>query len=160
MQLFIDEYSRFHQGKSMIFAIQESQYLEDHKADIVEDLNMLVKMKVSITLVHTIPPENISLQQYFLGSVPGIHIIRAPKDHDFCEEALQHAAGKDKLIYLTREALIDCDGKRINAISTQKVHEKCFPTEANTAPSYCDALKIQSTHVRNCLEMICKKVHL
>ncbi len=70
MQLFIDEYSKFHHGKSMIFAAQEIQYLEDHKADIVEDLNMLVQMKVSITLIHTIPPENTSLQEYFLDSIP------------------------------------------------------------------------------------------
>ncbi len=70
MQLFIDEYAKFHQGKSMIFAVQESQYLDYHKADIVEDLNMLVQMKVSITLIHTIPPEDTSLQQYFLDAVP------------------------------------------------------------------------------------------
>jgi hypothetical protein len=70
MQLFIDEYAKFHHGKSMIFAVQEYQYLEYYKADIVEDLNILVQMKVSITLVHSIPPEDTSLQEYFLDSVP------------------------------------------------------------------------------------------
>ncbi len=150
-KLHITEYSRQLTGKRVFIACREG-ILRDHFNEIISDIKFLNRHNIITTFFHNIP-QRFANQKHFRELASRLihsRIIRVPSDVDFYRFVLEHPQSNtiDKLIFLERKYLIDPQGRKINALTTQKVRE--------TFSSFGEL--IANANFKNAIGKICHKI--
>ena len=148
-RLYIEEYTRALSGKSVCIACREG-ILRNHLEAVVADIKFLNRHAIYTALYHNIP-NRFANQKYFRflsERLPETRIIRVPSDIDFYHHVLDHEEKVHKLIFLERKALIDQDGHKINAVTTEGVRQSI-----NTWGDL-----IANINFKGMLERICRQI--
>lgn len=123
-RLYIEEYTRVLSGKMVSIACREG-ILRDHLEAIVADIKFLERQGVHTTLYHNMA-NRFANQQVFRNlreRLPRSRIVRLLPDLDFYSQVLDAEEAVHKVIFLERKALVDHDGRKINALTTQGVRD-------------------------------------
>jgi N-acetylglutamate synthase-like GNAT family acetyltransferase len=148
-RLYIDEYTRALSGKTVSTACREG-ILRDHFNAVIADIKFLNRQGLQTTLYHNIP-NRFANQKYFRTlseRLPETRIVRVLPDLDFYSYVLDHEQHVYKLIFLERKPLVDQDGQKINAITTQGVRQGIGAWSE----------LIANTNFKGALERICQKI--
>lgn len=123
-RLYIEEYTRALSGKIVAIACREG-ILRDHLEAIVADIRFLERQGIH-TLLHHNMANRFANQQIFRKlseRLPHTRIVRLLPDLDFYSQVLDAEEAVHKVIFLERKALVDHDGRKINALTTQGVRD-------------------------------------
>ncbi len=148
-KLHIKEYTHSLAGKRVFIACREG-ILRDHFSDIISDIKFLTRQGVETTLFHNIS-NRFANQQHFRElsrRLPSTRIVRVPNETDFYDFVLNFKTFVSKLIFLERKYLIDLNGHKINAITTNRIRRKMGDFSRLTA----------NTNFNSVLERICEKI--
>ncbi len=121
-RFYIQEYTRSLAGKTVCVACREG-ILRDNFSAVVADLKFLNRQGIKTILYHNVP-NRFANQKYFRDldeRLPETRIIRLLPDLDIYNYVLDHEERVHKLIFLERKALVDRQGRRISALTTQGV---------------------------------------
>jgi len=148
-QLYIEEYTRALAGKTVCVACREG-ILRDHFGAVVADIKFLIRQGVKTVLYHNIP-NRFANQKYFREleeRLPETRIVRLLPEIDFYNFILDHEEQVHKLIFLERKALLDQEGRVINALTTPGVRQ-----------NFADWGEcIANVNFKSMLERICAKI--
>ncbi len=124
-RLYIEEYTRALRGKTVCIACREG-ILRDYFKEIVEDIKFLHRQGVSTTLYHNMPNRfaNQKLFRELHGRLPGTRIARVLPELDFYRHVLDQQERVYKLVFIERKALMDQQGRIINAITTRDIRTR------------------------------------
>lgn len=148
-KLYVDEYTKSLSGRHVFIACREG-ILRDHFSDIIADIKFLNRQGVVTTLFHNIS-NRFSNQKHFReisDRLPETRVVRVPPEINFYEQVLGYRDPVYKIIFLERKYLIDQEGSKINAITTQRIRQ--------SIGSYGDL--IGNVNFKSILEMICQKI--
>ncbi len=148
-KLYVDEYSKSLSGKPVIIACREG-ILRDHFADIIADIKFLNRYGVITHLFHNIS-NRFSNQKHFreiAERLPETKVIKILPENNFYQHVLANEDSVFKIIFLERKYLVDQEGLKINAITTQRI--------CQSISGYSDL--IGNLNFKSVLEMICKKI--
>ncbi len=123
-RLYIPEYTRALAGKTICIACREG-ILRDHFEAVLDDLKFLNRQGLKTALHHNIA-NRFANHKYFRlldTRLPETRIVRVMPEADFYSHVLDHEEKVHKLIFLERKALIDQEGHKINAVTTQAVRQ-------------------------------------
>ena len=123
-RFYIEEYTRALAGKTVCVACREG-ILRDYFGAVVADIKFLNRQGIRTILYHNIP-NRFANQKYFRDledRLPETRIVRPPPDLDLYNYVLDHEEKVHKLIFLERKPLVDQEGRKINAITTQGVRQ-------------------------------------
>ncbi len=118
--LHIKEYAQTLTGKSVFIACREG-ILRDHFSDIIADIKFLNRQGIRTSIFHNMS-NRFANQKHFrklTEKLAGTTIVRVPSETDFYKYVLDYQGPIYKLIFLERKFLIDRDGRKINALTTQ-----------------------------------------
>ncbi|MGD9365474.1 MAG: GNAT family N-acetyltransferase [Desulfobacteraceae bacterium] len=148
-RLYIEEYTRALSGKTVCVACREG-ILRDHFSAVVADIKFLNRYGVRTVLYHNVS-NRFANQKYFREldkRLPETRIVRLLPEVDFYNYVLDHEERVHKLIFLERKALLDRDGRVINALTTPGVRQ-----------SFSDwGEPIANVNFMSVLERICIKI--
>ncbi len=148
-RLYIEEYTRALEGKTVCIACREG-ILRDNLNAVISDLKLLSRNNIRTALYHNIA-NRFANQKYFrlLGDrLPETRIVRVPPEVDFYTYVLDHEENVHKLIFLERKALVDHEGNKISALTTQGVRR--------SITTWGDL--IANTNFKGVLERICTRI--
>jgi amino-acid N-acetyltransferase len=148
-RLYIQEYTRTLAGKTICIACREG-ILRDHFETVIDDLKLLNRHGLKTALYHNIA-NRFANHKYFRlldTRLPETRIVRVMPEADFYSHVLDHEEKVHKLIFLERKALIDQDGHKINAVTTQAVRQ--------SIGAWGDL--IANVNFRGVLERICSRI--
>lgn len=148
-RLYIEEYTRSLTGKTVCIACREG-ILRDHFDAVVADVKLLGRHGIRTALYHNIA-NRFANQRYFrllADRLPDTRIVRVAPEADFHSFVLDGEEHVHKLIFLERKALIDQQGHKINALTTDGVRQSI-----NT---WADL--IANTNFKGVLDHICTKI--
>ncbi|NNL78302.1 MAG: GNAT family N-acetyltransferase [Desulfobacterales bacterium] len=148
-KLYVDEYSKSLSGKPVVIACREG-ILRDHFADIIADIKFLNRYGVITQLFHNIS-NRFSNQKHFrelAKRLPHTKVIKILPENNFYQHVLANEDSVYKIIFLERKYLVDQEGLKINAITTQRIRQ--------SISGYSDL--IGNLNFKSVLEMICKKI--
>lgn len=148
-RLYIDEYTRALSGKTVSIGCREG-ILRDHFNEVIADVKFLNRQGLLTTLYHNIPNRFANRKYFRMLSerLPETRIVRVLPDLDFYSYVLDQEQHVFKLIFLERKPLIDQDGQKINAITTQGVRQ--------SIGAWSDL--IANINFKGALERICQKI--
>lgn len=148
-RLYIDEYTRALSGKTVCIACREG-ILRDHMAAVIADVKLLQRHNIRTVLYHNLPNRFANRKHFRLlaDRLPETRIERVPPEADFYTHVLDHEENVHKLIFLERKALVDPNGKKINAVTTLGVRENIS--------AWGDL--IANTNFKGILECICSRI--
>ena len=124
--------------------------MRDNLTAVITDVKLLNRLNIKTILYHNIA-NRFANQKYFrliAERLPETRIVRVPVDMDFYSYVLDHEENVNKLIFLERKALIDRDGQKMNALTTQGVRR--------TINTWGDL--ISNTNFKGVLEHICTRI--
>lgn len=148
-RFYIQEYTRALAGKTVCVACREG-VLRDFFSAIVADIKFLNRQGIKTILYHNIP-NRFANQKYFRDledRLPETRIVRLLPELDIYNYVLDHEEKVHKLIFLERKPLVDQEGRKINAITTQGVRQSI-----NTWGEL-----IANVNFKGALERICTKI--
>lgn len=148
-KLYVDEYTKSLAGKHVFIACKEG-ILRDHFASIIADIKFLNRQGVRTTLFHNIS-NRFSNQKHFreiATRLPETKAVKVRADIDFYNFVLEYQDPVFKIIFLERKYLVDHKGRKINAITTQRVRQ--------SSGGYGDL--IGNINFKSILERICQKI--
>ncbi|MBT8342983.1 MAG: GNAT family N-acetyltransferase, partial [Desulfatitalea sp.] len=148
-RLYIEEYTRALAGTTACIACREG-ILRDHFEAVLADVKLLDRHGVKTVLYHNIA-NRFANQKYFrllAARLPATRIVRVAPEADFYAHVLDHEAHVEKLIFLERKALVDQQGHKINAITTEGVRRGIN--------AWADL--IANTNFKGVLDRICTKI--
>jgi amino-acid N-acetyltransferase len=148
-RLYIQEYTRTLAGKTICIACREG-ILRDNFETVMDDLKFLNRNGLRTVLYHNIA-NRFANHKYFRlldTRLPETRIVRVMPEADFYSHVLDHEEKVHKLIFLERKALIDQDGHKINALTTQAVRQ--------SIGTWGDL--IANINFRGVLERICTRI--
>ncbi len=148
-RLYIQEYTRALAGKTICVACREG-ILRDHFEAVLDDLKFLNRHGLKTALYHNIA-NRFANHKYFRlldTRLPETRIVRVMPEADFYSHVLDHEERAHKLIFLERKALIDQEGHKINAVTTQAVRQ--------SIGTWGDL--IANVNFRGVLERICTRI--
>ena len=124
-RLYLEEYTRALAAKTVCIACREG-ILRDNFAAVVADIKFLNRQGIRTILYHNIPNRFANQKDFrvLAERLPETRIVRVTPETDFYSFVLDHEAKAHKLIFLERKALIDPNGKKINAVTTQGVRQQ------------------------------------
>ncbi|MEJ2660210.1 MAG: GNAT family N-acetyltransferase [Desulfobacteraceae bacterium] len=123
-RFYIQEYTRGLAGKTVCVAIREG-ILRGFFGAVVSDIKFLNRQGIKTVLYHNIP-NRLANQKYFReldDRLPETRIVRLPPEIDIYNYVLDHEEKMHKLIFLERKPLVDQEGRKINAVTTQAVRQ-------------------------------------
>jgi amino-acid N-acetyltransferase len=123
-RFYIQEYTRGLAGKTVCVACREG-ILRDFFGAVVADIKFLNRQGIKTVLYHNIP-NRFANQKYFRDlddRLPETRIVRVPPEVDLYNYVLDHEEKVHKLIFLERKPLVDQEGRKINAVTTQGVRQ-------------------------------------
>lgn len=123
-RFYIEEYTRALAGKTVCVACREG-ILRAFFGAVVADMKFLNRKGIKTVLYHNIP-NRFANQKYFRDLADRLHetrIVRLPPELDIYNYVLDHEEKVHKLIFLERKPLVDQEGRRINAVTTQGVRQ-------------------------------------
>ncbi len=123
-RLYIEEYTRALSGKTVCVLCREG-ILRDHFSAVVADIKFLNRQGIATKLYHNIS-NRFANQKYFREleqRLPETSIIRLLPEVDIYNYVLDHEEKVHKLIFLERKALMDHEGRKINAMTPQGVRQ-------------------------------------
>ena len=122
--LYRKEYARALAGRQVFIACREG-ILRDHIPDLIADIKFLVRHDTRTTLLHNIPNrlENQKLIQQLTRRLPATELVRILPEVDFYDAVLNHQPSMYKVIFLERRYLIDCQGNKINTLTTGRARQ-------------------------------------
>ena len=123
-KLHIKEYARALANREVFIACREG-ILRDHFQDILTDVKFLVRHGAMTTLLHNMPNRfaNQKLITQLAQRLPATGMVRIPPEIDFYDAVLNHQESMFKVIFLERRYLVDHQGNKINAITTEDLVE-------------------------------------
>ncbi len=123
-KLYIEEYARALAGREVFIACRQG-ILRDHFQDIITDIKFLFRQGAHTTLLHNMPNRfaNQKLIRQLKSRLPATGIVRISPEIDFYDAVLNYRKSMFKVIFLERRYLIDRQGNKINAITTDRVRE-------------------------------------
>lgn len=148
-QLYIEEYTRALSGKTVSVACREG-ILRDHFSAVIADIKFLNRQGIDTVLYHNVP-NRFANQKHFQdleNRLPETRIIRLRPEIDFYNQVLDHADETHKLIFLERKALMDQQGRVINALTTPGVRQS-FAAWGES---------ISNVNFKGALERICAQI--
>lgn len=148
-KLHIEEYTRALAGKSVAIACREG-ILRDHFSEIVADIKFLNRRGMVTWFYHNMS-NRFANQRHFRmleTRLQETRIVRIPVEVDFYDFVLNDRPEVFKLVFLERKPLIDHQGNRANALTTQSAR--------NTLGGFGDL--IANTNFRDVLERICRRI--
>jgi N-acetylglutamate synthase-like GNAT family acetyltransferase len=148
-RLYIDEYTHALSGKSVSIACREG-ILRDHFSAVIDDVKFLNRQGLQTTVYHNIPNRFANQKHVRMLSkrLAGTRLVRVLPDLDFYSYVLDHEQHVHKLIFLERKPLVDQNGDKINAITTQGVRQ--------SIATWSDL--IANVNFKGALERICQKI--
>lgn len=123
-RLYIEEYTRALVGKSVCTACRGS-VLKDHFDAVVADIKFLNRQGIHTAFYHNLP-NRAAHQKAFAAlarRLPETRIVRVPPESDFYAHVLDQEQEVHKLIFLERKPLVDQNGMKVNAVTTQGVRQ-------------------------------------
>ena len=123
-RFYIQEYTRGLAGKTVCIACREG-ILRDFFAAVVADIKFLNRQGIKTALYHNIA-NRFANQKHFKDlddRLPETRIVRLPPEIDIYNQVLDNEERVHKLIFLERKPLVDQEGRKINAITTQGVRQ-------------------------------------
>jgi amino-acid N-acetyltransferase len=123
-RFYIQEYTRGLAGKTVCVACREG-ILRDFFGAVVADIKFLIRQGLNTVLYHNIPNRSTN-HKYFReldDRLPETRIVRLPPEIDIYNYVLDHEEKMHKLIFLERKPLVDQEGRKINALTTQAVRQ-------------------------------------
>ncbi len=148
-RFYIQEYTRGLAGKTVCVACREG-ILRDFFGAVVADIKFLNRQGINTVLYHNIP-NRFANQKYFRDlddRLPETRIVRLLPEIDIYNHVLDHEEKVHKLIFLERKPLLDPEGRKINAVTTQGVRQSI-----NTWGEL-----ITNVNFKGALEKICAKI--
>ena len=148
-KLYVKEYTKSLSGKHVFIACREG-ILRDHFSDIIADIKFLNRQGILTTLFHNIS-NRFSNQKHFreiANRLPETRVVKVLPDINFYHHVLEYKGPVFKIIFLERKYLVDQNGLKINAITTQRVRQ--------SIDRYGDL--IGNVNFKAILEMICQKI--
>ncbi len=148
-KLYVDEYSKYLSGKPVYIACREG-ILRDHFADILADIKFLNRQGVITHLFHNIS-NRFSNQKHFreiAERLPETKVIKILPERNFYQHVLANRDPVYKILFLERKYLVNREGSKINAITTQRIRQ--------SIGGYGDL--IGNLNFKSVLEMICQKI--
>ena len=123
-KLYLKEYARALAGREVFIACREG-ILRDHFQEIIADVKFLARHGALTTLLHNLPNRfaNQKLVKTLEQRLPATAVVRINPDVDFYDAVLNHREAMFKVIFLERRYLIDRQGNKINAITTNRVRD-------------------------------------
>lgn len=124
--------------------------MRDHLDAIVADIKFLERQGVHTTLHHNMA-NRFANQQIFRNlseRLPRSRIVRLPPDVDFYSHVLDAEEDVYKVIFLERKALVDHNGRKINALTTQVARDR--------VNAWGDL--IANINFKSVMERICQKI--
>lgn len=124
-RLYIEEYSRALKGKTVCTACRGG-ILKDNVDTVLADLKFLNRQGVHTVFYHSMP-NRVSHKPIFKAMarrLPETRIVRVPSDTDFYARVLDQEQAAHKLIILEHKPLLDQNGQKINAITTQIMRQR------------------------------------
>lgn len=148
-KLYLEEYSRALAGRAVFVACREG-ILRDHFQVIISDIKFLARNGAQTTLLHNLPNRfaNQKWVRELMHRLPSTDIIRINPEVDFYDAVLNLRESMFKVIFLERHCLIDRQGIKINAITTNRVRE--------TLEDFGDL--IANVNFKGAMACICQKI--
>ncbi len=148
-RLYLKEYERVLFDKQVFIACREG-ILRDHFHHIIADIKFLVRHGVRTTFLHNMPNRfaNRKGVKQLARRLPSTEIIRIPPDTDFYDAALNHRKSMFKVILLERRYLVDRQGNKINALTTDRVRRSMADFDGRVA----------NVNLKGVLACICKRI--
>ncbi len=148
-KLYSDEYARILKGRRVSIACREG-ILRDHGPHIVEDVKHLVRIGVRTILFHNVAHRsaNRRILLDLQDRLPHTRIERIAPEADFYRSVLDASERVFKLIFLERKSLVDPEGRRINAITTEGARE--------TIDNFGDL--INNANFKSVMALICRRI--
>ncbi len=148
-KLYIDEYTKVFAGKRIFIACREG-ILRNYFSEIIEDIKCLDRQGIKTTLLHNMSNRFANQKHFKLLALklPNTKIIKVLPEVDFYSYVLSDSAHAFKLIFIERKFLMDNNGQRINALTTESALK--FGT------SYGDL--ISNINFKRFLMHICKEI--
>jgi amino-acid N-acetyltransferase len=148
-RFYIEEYTRALADKTVCVTCREG-ILRDFFGAVVADLKFLNRQGIHTVLYHNIP-NRFANQKYFrdlADRLPETRIVRLQPDVNIYNHVLDQEEKVHKLIFLERKPLVDQEGHKINAVTTQGVRQSI-----NTWGEL-----IANVNFRGVLERICTQI--
>jgi amino-acid N-acetyltransferase len=148
-RLYIEEYTRALAGKRVCTACRGG-VLKDHFEAVVADIKFLNRQGIHTVLYHSIPNRSANHKAFtaLANRLPETRIVRVPPESDFYAHVLDHEQNVHKLIFLERKSLVDQNGRKINAVTTQGVRQ--------SITAWGDL--IANVNFKSALERICNQI--
>jgi amino-acid N-acetyltransferase len=148
-RLYLKEYARALAGRQVFIACREG-ILRDHFQDIITDIKFLVRHGALTTFLHNMPNRfaNQRLINQLEQRLPATGMVRISPENDFYDAVLNYRDAMFKVIFLERRFLIDRQGKKINAITTNRVRQSL---EDFSGP-------VANVNFKGAMACICRKI--
>lgn len=148
-QLYLQEYVQELIGRRVCIACREG-ILRDNFNDILSDIKFLARHNIQTTLFFNLPNRfaNQKLIKALEKKLPNTNLVRIAPEADFYEAVLNHPDAVFKLIFLERRFLIDSNGYKINALTTERLR--------NALSEFGDA--IANINFKDAMNTICEKI--
>lgn len=148
-KLYLQEYGTVLKGKTVFIACREGIF-RDHFAEIAADIKFLARQGIHTIFFHNLP-NRFANQKHFKkleSCLPQTQIVRVSPEKDFYAAVLGYGNQVHKLIFLERKYLTDTQGRKLNALSTQKARA--------AMKRYGDL--ISNTGFKGIIDQICSKI--
>lgn len=148
-KLYLKEYGSAIAGRQVYIACREG-ILRDHLQEIINDIKFLVRQGAITVLLHNVPNRvaNRKLISRLEQRLPATEIARIAPEENFYESVMQYRDTMYKVIFLERRFLQDAQGRKINAVTTDRMRQSSLP--------FAD--HIANVNFRDAIEMICLKI--
>ena len=148
-RLYIEEYTRALSGKIVCVACREG-ILRDYFKEIIGDIKFLERQGIKTILYHNMPNRfaNQKLFREMEERLAETKIDRVQPEQDFYQAVLDRENRVHKLVFIERKALVDRQGRVINAITTKDVRSSIHGPDD----------LIANTNFKGALDRICSQV--
>jgi N-acetylglutamate synthase-like GNAT family acetyltransferase len=148
-KLYLKEYGRALDGRQVFIACREGS-LRDHFQDIIADIKFLVRHAARTVLLHNLPNRfaNRKMITRLARRLPDTDLVRISPEVNFYDAVLNHQKAMYKVIFLERRYLIDHQGNKINALTTERVRQSLDDFGSTIA----------NVNFKDALASICRKI--